>query len=64
VIQDGTTPRQRIVVAPLGEIAARVREAGLEPPVVIIAGEVVRLRDRLDWFSADSFPDIIEFKAV
>jgi uroporphyrinogen III methyltransferase/synthase len=49
VIQSGTTPRQKTVIAPLSEIAARVAAAGLEPPAIILLGEVVRLREQLNW---------------
>jgi len=46
----GTTARQRTVVAPLGEVARRVAEAGLGPPAVLVVGEVVGLRSALAWF--------------
>ncbi len=49
-IADATTPRQRVVVAPLGELAARVREAGLAAPVTVVVGNVVRLRESLAWY--------------
>jgi uroporphyrinogen III methyltransferase/synthase len=48
----GATPRQRVVVAPLGELAARVREAGLATPGAVVVGDVVRLREELAWFEA------------
>ncbi len=50
VIRWGTTPRQQTVVAPLAEVAQRVRQADLKPPAVIVVGEVVALRDKLRWF--------------
>lgn len=50
VIQEGTTPRQRVVVAPLSELAERVREAGLRAPTTIVIGEVVRLGRSLGWY--------------
>ncbi|MEE9276796.1 MAG: uroporphyrinogen-III C-methyltransferase [Dehalococcoidia bacterium] len=49
-IQWGTTPRQRCVTASLETLPSEVERAGLEPPVVIVVGEVVRLRERLRWF--------------
>lgn len=49
VIQSGTTPHQKTVVAPLSEIVARVEEAGLEPPAIILTGEVIGLREQLNW---------------
>jgi uroporphyrinogen III methyltransferase/synthase len=50
VVMEAATPRQRVLVAPLGEIAARAREAGLAAPAVVVVGDVVRLRDELAWF--------------
>lgn len=50
VVMDGGTPRQRVVTAPLAELSQRVREAGLTAPAVIVVGEVVRLRDEIDWW--------------
>ncbi|MBV2089662.1 MAG: uroporphyrinogen-III C-methyltransferase [Candidatus Thiodiazotropha sp. (ex Ctena orbiculata)] len=49
-IQDGTTPRQRRVIASLGTLEQVVREEGLRPPAIIIVGETVSLAGRLDWF--------------
>ena len=40
VISRGTRPEQRVVVAPLEEIAEAARE--LEPPALVVVGEVVR----------------------
>jgi uroporphyrinogen III methyltransferase/synthase len=45
-----TRPTQQTIVAPLAEIAARVAEAGMKPPATIVIGDVVGLRERLDWF--------------
>jgi uroporphyrin-III C-methyltransferase len=52
VIQNGTTPGQRVVSGMLADITARVREAGLRPPAVLVVGEVVRLREKLSWYEA------------
>ena len=40
VVQDGTTDHQRVVRAPLGEIAAAVDGAGLHAPAVVVIGAV------------------------
>ena len=50
VIEWGTLPRQRTVTGKLATIASRCRQASLEPPAVLVVGEVVRLRRRLNWF--------------
>jgi uroporphyrinogen III methyltransferase/synthase len=50
VIEAGTLPEQRTVVATLADVVEQVQAAGLRPPAVTIVGEVVRLRERLRWF--------------
>ena len=50
VVASAGTPGQRTVVAALGDLPARVAEAGIRPPAVTIVGEVVRLREKLRWF--------------
>jgi uroporphyrin-III C-methyltransferase/precorrin-2 dehydrogenase/sirohydrochlorin ferrochelatase len=49
-VEWGTWARQRTLVAPLSQLAAAVRSAGLGSPTVIVIGEVVRLRETLSWF--------------
>jgi uroporphyrinogen III methyltransferase/synthase len=50
LIQWGTTARQQTVTGTLAEIARRVEEAGLRSPAIVVIGEVVRLREKLNWF--------------
>lgn len=50
VIFAGTTERQRTVVAPLCEIADRVASDDADDPALIVVGEVVKLREALQWF--------------
>lgn len=50
VIEWGTRAAQRVVEAPLAELAARVREAGLGSPAIIVVGPVAALRSTLRWF--------------
>ncbi len=40
----GTTMRQEVVEATLGELAEAVARSGLQPPVTIVVGEVVAMR--------------------
>ena len=47
VISDGTTPRQRVIVSTLAEVAADVDAARVRPPAVVVVGDVVRLRELL-----------------
>ena len=49
-IQSGTTADQRVVVSTLRDLAADVAEAGLHAPVATVVGDVVRLRETLEWF--------------
>ncbi len=49
-IEQGTTAQQRVVVSTVQDLAADVATAGLKAPVATVVGEVVRLRDRLQWF--------------
>ena len=48
-IRWGTYARQHTVVGTLADIVKKVAQADLSPPTVIVVGEVVRLRDRLNW---------------
>ena len=49
VVADGTLPSQRVVEAPLNQLAERVRAEGLGAPAVVVIGNVVKLRQRLSW---------------
>jgi uroporphyrinogen III methyltransferase/synthase len=50
VIQWGTRPEQRAVTGTLGQIADQAGDAGLGPPGLLIVGDVVRLREKLNWY--------------
>lgn len=50
LVQWGTTSRQRTVCGTLETIVERVAAAQLSSPAIIVVGEVVSLRDRLQWF--------------
>jgi siroheme synthase len=49
LIQEGTTQNQLIVTGTLADIVAKSRD--VHPPAVLVVGEVVRLHDKLDWFT-------------
>jgi uroporphyrinogen III methyltransferase/synthase len=49
-IQWGTTSRQRTVVATVSDLAQKVEQANLTPPVMTIIGNVVSLRATMNWF--------------
>jgi uroporphyrinogen III methyltransferase/synthase len=48
-IEWGTTPRQRTVAAELGTLAAAAADARLEPPALVVIGQVVAMRDAIGW---------------
>ena len=54
VVQQGTTLEQRVVCGTLTDLPARVAQAGLRSPCLIIVGEVVRLHEQLAWFGAQA----------
>ncbi len=49
-IRWGTKADQQTIVGTLGDIVSKAEAAHLEPPTVIVVGEVVRLRRQLNWF--------------
>jgi len=57
LVQQGTTHRQRVYTGTLSSILARAEEDPPRPPTLIIVGEVVRLRDKLSWFSGSRDSD-------
>ncbi len=50
VIRRGTVSRQRTVTGPLKKIARIVQDEGIKPPAIIVVGEVVSLRETLNWY--------------
>ena len=54
LVQQGTTPQQRVLTGTLETLPEIVRRSDVKAPTLIIVGEVVRLRDRLNWFEPAS----------
>lgn len=52
VIRWGTYHEQEVFVSDLTNIAALIERAQVKAPALIVVGEVVRLREKLQWFSA------------
>ncbi|MBQ5418536.1 MAG: uroporphyrinogen-III C-methyltransferase, partial [Selenomonas sp.] len=50
VIRWGTKPEQRTLITTVGKAAEDVAKNGIKPPAIFIVGEVVKLRDSLQWF--------------
>lgn len=49
LISKGTTPEQKVVVGTLADIASKVSEHQIQAPTLTIIGEVVSLREQLQW---------------
>ncbi len=56
LVSKGTTESQVVVTGDLSSIVARVEAQKVHAPTLIIIGQVVKLRDRLDWLG--SSPDV------
>lgn len=58
LVQWGTTGQQKTVTGTLGDIVQKARD--IENPAMIVVGEVVKLREKLQWFEqwkdAEPFP--------
>lgn len=53
VVQQGTTQKQKVVAATLADLAEKVLAADMKPPSLTIIGEVVKLREKLNWFNVN-----------
>lgn len=56
LIQNGTQPDQRTVVSSLKNVLAQSQE--IQPPAVIVIGEVVGLREQMQWFAEEFQPSL------
>ncbi|HIJ77793.1 MAG TPA: uroporphyrinogen-III C-methyltransferase [Deltaproteobacteria bacterium] len=50
VVRWASTPAQKSVVGTLANIAEVVKEGGITPPALVVVGEVVNLREKINWF--------------
>ncbi len=50
LVRHATLPDQTTLSSTLYDLPQRATEAGLRPPALLIIGEVVRLREQLNWF--------------
>jgi uroporphyrinogen III methyltransferase/synthase len=50
LIRWGTLPEQETIIGKLCTIGEIAREKKIQPPVIILVGEVIGLRDKLNWF--------------
>ncbi len=54
LVQKGTTPEQKVVIATLATMEAELKKQPVSAPTLIIVGHVVSLHDKLKWFTPDS----------
>ena len=54
LIRWATTPCQQVLVGTLATIADLADESGFKPPAITIVGEVVALREKLQWYDTRS----------
>lgn len=52
LVSKGTTPEQRVVTGTLETITGAVEKSGVQAPTIVIIGQVVSLRRKLDWLGA------------
>lgn len=53
MVERGTTPEQKVYVGTLKSMPERIKQIHVKPPTLIIVGEVVKLRDKLSWFTPE-----------
>lgn len=51
LVEQGTTPQQRVHIGDLTTLPALVHQAKVRAPTLIIVGEVVNLHEKLAWFT-------------
>lgn len=51
IVSKATTPEQQVVVSQLDEVVELCAAIEIAPPAMVVVGETVALRDRLDWLS-------------
>jgi uroporphyrinogen III methyltransferase / synthase len=50
LVQWGSLPSQKTIAGDLATIIEKVRAAKITPPAILVVGEVVSLRDKMNWF--------------
>ena len=59
LIQQGTTRNQKVIVGTLGTLPSRVAAENVQPPTLLIIGDVVRLHETLGWYRPESDHQIL-----
>ncbi|MFO7593938.1 MAG: siroheme synthase CysG [Pseudomonadota bacterium] len=53
MVQQATTPRQRVFTGTLGTMPELIANEEIKPPTLIIVGNVVKLHDKLNWYRSE-----------
>jgi len=51
VVQEGTTDNQKVLVSTISRVNTKILKTDIQSPVIIIIGEVVKLRKTIKWFN-------------
>ena len=51
LVQEGTTDNQKVVVSTISRVNSKILKTDIQSPVIIIIGEVVKLRKTIKWFN-------------
>lgn len=65
LVEQGTTPQQRVFTATLATLLDVIANEDIQPPTLIIVGEVVNLHDKLKWVEehhADDAEGVFAYK--
>lgn len=57
LIRWGTMEKQEVLTGELSHIAEEAEKRKFTSPAIIVVGEVVKLREKLDWFQKNSHPE-------
>ncbi len=58
LVEQGTTPQQRVYTATLETLLDVIASKNIKPPTLIIVGEVVRLHEKLSWVKEQYVADV------
>jgi uroporphyrin-III C-methyltransferase/precorrin-2 dehydrogenase/sirohydrochlorin ferrochelatase len=56
LVEKGTTPEHKVHTTSLAQLPDLVVNTTIHAPTLIIVGEVVKLREKLNWFDAKKLP--------
>ena len=65
LVEQGTTPQQRVYIATLDTLLDVIASKDIKPPTLIIVGEVVSLHEKLSWLEehhVDNVDSVFAYK--